>query len=1294
MIVPKKLLYPLRVLAYSLPFAKIGSGNIHRVTIPEIFRMVQRKFFDRAYYLRENPDIRASGMIPLQHYLEYGGFEGRNPSSIFNSAFYLENNPDIRESGINPLLHYIRYGQTESRLGIPEAAQHHKVPDTSTTIDSRDYQLVQESGLFDKHYYYNMYQDIWNEDVDPILHYLLHGWKEGRNPSRHFDTKYYIKTYWENDASGHNPLIHFILEGQEKGNYPTQKEALKNTPPNTTSVHFSQYRSTLPKSNTILFIGHDALLAGAQVVLLNVVRWFHQHTSIEIKIILLNGGPLMDQFAQYGSTWIWQDVLLDYPTSSDRRQFLTTHFSDVALIYGNTVLAASIYDEFSFLEVPFVSHIHELEQSIKLYADPNTIATLHQFTQKFIACSDAVATNLTINHGAAQADIATIYAFISNKTLDRNIPKNTLRKRLALVEDAVVVIGCGTIYWRKGVDLFMETALALRSKTTATIQFYWIGENFWSLDTPSTDLISWEDLTAKIERHNLAVSFLGTQANVQDYFLASDIFFLPSREDPFPLVCLEAAQCGIPVVCFEKAGGMPDFVADDAGIVVPYLDIAAAAEAINTLANDANLRKNLGENARIKLEQRHLEDIAMPEILKTCHALMHSKPVVSIIIPVFNHAKFLEARINSILQQTFKDVEIIILDDASLDNSEQVAAQWTNHPQVRIIRNEENSGSAFKQWKKGLETACGEYVWIAEGDDACKPEFLSTLLPFFQDNEVVLAYSNTVTVDEEGQPTDTFQAYLEQLDFNHWKMDYVVSGDMEINFGLGVKNSIPNVSAVLFRRSALTPERMESTENFRFSGDWFLYVQLIKDKKIAYSCLPLNEHRKHGASLTHQFNHEEEKQRLLLDEAYVIHCYILKNYYLTSLFPEKLRAYLEAQIVAFFPIVSNTAFDQYYPYTSTLAAAQAAVDNTLARVHKVVFITTNDYSHDGGSEQLWIQTAIAMGKKGHHVMAVIQQWSPEPYFFEVFRENGVDIVFKNDDTLEKILSHSPDLVVVNIGDQDEGTEWYAFCQSNQLPYSIVNQLTKEPEYSPIKPALQEAVKSGYLAARAVFFTSRNNRILMEKRLECAIPNADLIYNPFYANPSTHLPGLSNHQQVRFAMPARMSNIHKGQNIAIAVFAQEKWQNRPVELHLYGEGPDERLSRATVKQHNLQNVFFHNPNWQLPKPNMESIWRENHALLMTSFMEGMPLVLLNAMCYGRVPIVTDVGGHREIIDDNVHGFIAWEPTVEAVDEALERAWQQLDQWNDIGILARKRMLAFMPKDPVQHFVDLLNIHLHA
>jgi len=91
---------------------------------------------------------------------------------------------------------------------------------------------------------------------------------------------------------------------------------------------------------------------------------------------------------------------------------------------------------------------------------------------------------------------------------------------------------------------------------------------------------------------------------------------------------------------------------------------------------------------------------------------------VSVIIPNYNHAQFLERRIESVLNQSIQDVEIILLDDCSTDNSRDVIERYRDNVRVSHIEyNDTNGGSAFKQWRKGVGLAVGEWVWIAESDD-------------------------------------------------------------------------------------------------------------------------------------------------------------------------------------------------------------------------------------------------------------------------------------------------------------------------------------------------------------------------------------------------------------------------------------------------------------------------------------------------------------------------------------------------------------------------------------------------
>src|ERR1700738_3854186 len=103
-------------------------------------------------------------------------------------------------------------------------------------------------------------------------------------------------------------------------------------------------------------------------------------------------------------------------------------------------------------------------------------------------------------------------------------------------------------------------------------------------------------------------------------------------------------------------------------------------------------------------------------------------PRVSVVIPNYNHARYLRQRVDSVLQQSYQDFEVILMDDCSTDDSRIVISEYANDPRIRISLNEKNSGSAFKQWNKGVGLARGEYVWIAESDDYADPHLLETLV--------------------------------------------------------------------------------------------------------------------------------------------------------------------------------------------------------------------------------------------------------------------------------------------------------------------------------------------------------------------------------------------------------------------------------------------------------------------------------------------------------------------------------------------------------------------------------------
>jgi glycosyltransferase involved in cell wall biosynthesis len=224
-------------------------------------------------------------------------------------------------------------------------------------------------------------------------------------------------------------------------------------------------------------------------------------------------------------------------------------------------------------------------------------------------------------------------------------------------------------------------------------------------------------------------------------------------------------------------------------------------------------------------------------------------PTVSVIIPNFNHARFLQKRIDSVLNQTFQDFELILLDDCSTDDSRSILSQYANDPRVRIAFNEVNSGSTFKQWNKGVRLASGKYVWLAESDDYADERLLGRLVALLEsDPAVTFAYCRSWRVIDDDQLDGYADFYLEYLDKTHWKNDFCVDGREECVKFLSSSNTVPNASAVVFRRE-IYGRVGGADENLRLCGDWKLWVALALEGRVAYLGEPLNYYRAHNLSV-------------------------------------------------------------------------------------------------------------------------------------------------------------------------------------------------------------------------------------------------------------------------------------------------------------------------------------------------------------------------------------------------------------------------------------------------------------
>ena len=264
----------------------------------------------------------------------------------------------------------------------------------------------------------------------------------------------------------------------------------------------------------------------------------------------------------------------------------------------------------------------------------------------------------------------------------------------------------------------------------------------------------------------------------------------------------------------------------------------------------------------------------------------HSKKTVTAILPNYNYAKHINRRIDEVLNQTYPVSELIILDDASTDDSVDILKQKLSqvkktYPKLKlkVVINKENSGNVFSQWQKGIKLATSDYIWIAELDDSAKKSFLKTVMRPTSNENVVLSFCNSRSIDKKGHRIikEDLRGVKDIFRKKHIPGNYVIDGIDEIEKNLAVYNSIPNVSAVIFKNQAKLIGYLDKAKRFSLCGDWFFYLEVAKTGRIAYTHKTLNLHRIHRKSVTSNTNLDDR-----LEEIKIIHQYVLRDLNISS----------------------------------------------------------------------------------------------------------------------------------------------------------------------------------------------------------------------------------------------------------------------------------------------------------------------------------------------------------------------------------------------------------------------------
>lgn len=236
---------------------------------------------------------------------------------------------------------------------------------------------------------------------------------------------------------------------------------------------------------------------------------------------------------------------------------------------------------------------------------------------------------------------------------------------------------------------------------------------------------------------------------------------------------------------------------------------------------------------------------------------MNNIPLVSVIVPNYNHAAYLQERIDSILNQTFQDFELILLDDCSTDNSRDIINGYKDNIHIsHVVLNEQNTGNTFLQWERGIKLAQGEYIWIAESDDVARPELLETLAEELRHiPNAIVAFCHSQMIDSKSQS----MSLTWHPKGSSGKVE-IYDGEWFLRHKMLVKNHIYNASMTVFKKSAFA-NIPNSYQQYRYCGDWLFWNYVCRQGCVIEVCRPLNLYRQHPNKVTEKSQLDGRKWR-------------------------------------------------------------------------------------------------------------------------------------------------------------------------------------------------------------------------------------------------------------------------------------------------------------------------------------------------------------------------------------------------------------------------------------------------
>lgn len=381
-------------------------------------------------------------------------------------------------------------------------------------------------------------------------------------------------------------------------------------------------------------------------------------------------------------------------------------------------------------------------------------------------------------------------------------------------------------------------------------------------------------------------------------------------------------------------------------------------------------------------------------------------------------------------------------------------------------------------------------------------------------------------------------------------------------------------------------------------------------------------------------------------------------------------------------------------------------------MRKILIVTTciDDW---GGSEELWGRSTPFLQEAGFEISIVKENINKQHPEYIKLAENNIKLIeiFPRKSTAFRIKkkagklftkiaiglkmaqyggedfsnyikilkNNTPELVIISQGINFDGLKLAYQCSKLEIPYVVIAQKAVDFywPYFTDRDSMSEALSK----SQRIFFVSKHNLRLTEEQFGKRLTNGHVIFNPMKLSGKV-VPFPKSEKIFKLACLGRLFLLDKGQDILIRIMSEQKWKERPIMISFIGKGNDEKALKEMAALLGVSNVEF---KGQID--DVESMWKDYHALILPSRSEGLPLSMVEAMSAGRPVIISNAGGNAELVEEGKTGFIGY-PNEQSFSDAMERAWEERHNWEEIGLNAAKHIAQVVPKLPEKDFAKII------